>query len=215
MTINFRNCQQRSETHFVMTAKAELSDVELLELMKAGNEEGLSALYRRQSRAVHRFAWQMCGSQAVADDVTQEVFMALIRESNNYDPTKGTLHGFLLGVARNHVLRRLRRERVYVSIEENAAEQKAGGNGPLEDFSRSEMIESVRGAILTLPERYREVVVLCDLEELSYQEAAAVLECAVGTVRSRLHRARALLIGKLRPSTEHESTEVKSARCFA
>jgi RNA polymerase sigma-70 factor, ECF subfamily len=198
-----------------MTAKAELSDVELLELMKAGKEEGLSALYRRQSRAVHRFAFQMCGSQALADDVTQEVFLALIRQGNNYDPAKGTLHAFLLGVARNHVLRRLRRERSYVSIEENAAEQKAGADGPLDEFSRSETVESVRSAILTLPERYREVVVLCDLEELSYQEAAAVLGCAIGTVRSRLHRARALLIGKLRPSTEDEATEVKSARCFA
>jgi RNA polymerase sigma-70 factor (ECF subfamily) len=198
-----------------MTAENEPSDAELLELMKAGNEEGLSALYRRRSRAVHRFALQMCGSQAVADDVTQEVFMALIREGNNYDPDKGTLHAFLLGVARNHVLRRLRRERFYVSIEENAPEHKADGEGPLDDFSRGETIESVRSAILTLPERYREVVVLCDLQELSYQEAAAALGCAVGTVRSRLHRARALLIGKLQPSTEAETAEVKSARCFA
>jgi len=198
-----------------MTAETEPSDAELLELMKAGNEDGLSALYRRRSRAVHRFALQMCGSQAVADDVTQEVFMALIREGNNYDPAKGTLHAFLLGVARNHVLRRLRRERFYVSIEENAAERKANGEGPLDDFSRGETIESVRSAILTLPERYREVVVLCDLQELSYQEAASALGCAVGTVRSRLHRARALLIGKLRPSPEDETAEVKSARCFA
>ena len=198
-----------------MTAENEPSDAELLELMKAGNEEGLSALYRRRSRAVHRFALQMCGSQALADDVTQEVFMALIREENNYDPAKGTLHAFLLGVARNHVLRRLRRERFYVSIEADAAEHKADGEGPLDDFSRGETIESVRSAILTLPERYREVVVLCDLQELSYQEAAAALGCAVGTVRSRLHRARALLIGKLRPSTQDETTEVKSARCFA
>jgi RNA polymerase sigma-70 factor (ECF subfamily) len=198
-----------------MTAETEPSDAELLELMKAGNEEGLSALYRRRSRAVHRFALQMCGSQAVADDVTQEVFMTLIREGNNYDPSKGTLHAFLLGVARNHVLRRLRRERFYVSMEENAAEHKANGQGPLDDFSLGETIESVRSAILTLPERYREVVVLCDLQELSYQEAAVALGCAVGTVRSRLHRARALLIGKLRPSTEGETAEVKSARCFA
>jgi len=198
-----------------MTAETETSDAELLELMKAGNEEGLSALYRRRSRAVHRFALQMCGSQAVADDVTQEVFMALIREGNNYDPAKGTLHAFLLGIARNHVLRRLRRERFYVSIEENAAEHKADGQGPLADFSRGETIKSVRSAILTLPERYREVVVLCDLQELSYQEAAAALGCAVGTVRSRLHRARTLLIAKLRPSTEGEPAEVKSARCFA
>ncbi len=204
-----------SETHFVMTAETERSDAELLEMMNAGNEEGLTALYRRRARDVHRFAFQMCGSQAMADDVTQEVFMALIRERRNYDSQKGSLHAFLLGVARNHVLRRLRRERFYVSIEENADGPPADVSGPLENYAKGETIESVRSAILSLPERYREVVVLCDLQELSYQETAAVLGCAVGTVRSRLHRARALLIEKLRPSREDETSEVKSARCFA
>ena len=197
-----------------MTAETELSDADLLELMNAGNEEGLAALYRRRARDIHGFALHMCGSQAMADDVTQEVFMALIRERRSYDPQKGSLHAFLLGVARNHVLRRLRRERFYVSIEENT-EERTAASGPLENYAKGETIESVRSAILTLPERYREVVVLCDLQELSYQETAEVLGCAVGTVRSRLHRARALLIEKLRPSHEDETAEVKSARCFA
>ena len=197
-----------------MTAETELSDADLLELMNAGNEEGLTALYRRRARDIHGFALHMCGSQAMADDVTQEVFMALIRERRSYDPQKGSLHAFLLGVARNHVLRRLRRERFYVSIEESTEERTAAA-GPLENYATGETIESVRSAILTLPERYREVVVLCDLQELSYQETAEVLGCAVGTVRSRLHRARALLIEKLRPSREDETAEVKSARCFA
>ena len=197
-----------------MTADTELSDAALLELMNAGDERGLSALYRRRARDIHGFALQMCGSQAIADDVTQEVFMALIREPRNYDPQKGSLHAFLLGVARNHVLRRLRRERFYVSIEENPQERTTE-SGPLENYAKGETIESVRNAILTLPERYREVVVLCDLQELSYQETAEVLGCAVGTIRSRLHRARALLIEKLRPSREDETPEVKSARCFA
>ena len=197
-----------------MTAETELSDADLLELMNAGNEEGLTALYRRRARDIHGFALHMCGSQAMADDVTQEVFMALIRERRSYDPQKGSLHAFLLGVARNHVLRRLRRERFYVSIEEST-EERTAASGPLENYAKGETIESVRSAILTLPERYREVVVLCDLQELSYQETAEVLGCAVGTVRSRLHRARALLIEKLRPSREDETAEVKSARCFA
>jgi len=197
-----------------MTAETELSDADLLALMNAGHEEGLTALYRRRVRDVHGFALHMCGSQAMADDVTQEVFMALIRERRNYDPQKGSLHAFLLGVARNHVLRRLRRERFYVPIEENPQERTAE-SGPLENYAKGETIESVRSAILTLPERYREVVVLCDLQELSYQETAEVLGCAVGTVRSRLHRARVLLVEKLRPAREDENSEVKSARCFA
>jgi RNA polymerase sigma-70 factor, ECF subfamily len=123
-------------------------------------------------------------------------------------------------VARNHVLRRLRRERFYVSMEEESTGDSAQNvarttENPLDDLSRTETIESVRRAVLALPERYREVVVLCDLQEMSYLEAAEVLGCAVGTVRSRLHRARALLIEKMRPAEEEKAVEVKSARCFA
>ena len=89
--------------------------------------------------------------------------------------------------------------------------------GPLEDLARTEAIESLRRAVLALPERYREVVVLCDLQELSYAETAEVIGCAVGTVRSRLHRARALLIAKLRPANEEQpsTAEMNSTRCFA
>jgi RNA polymerase sigma-70 factor (ECF subfamily) len=88
---------------------------------------------------------------------------------------------------------------------------------PLGELSRNETIEGVRKAVLSLPTRYREVVVLCELQELSYAEAAGVLGCAIGTVRSRLHRARGLLIGKLRPAIQEDEAadDVKAARCFA
>ena len=89
-------------------------------------------------------------------------------------------------------------------------------SGPLDDLSRTETVESVRRAVLSLPERYREVVVLCDLQEMNYVETAEVLGCAIGTVRSRLHRARGLLIEKLRPAREEQTAATKkSARCFA
>ena len=89
---------------------------------------------------------------------------------------------------------------------------------PLDDLTRAETIESVRRAVLSLPSKYREVVVLCELQDISYGETAEILGCAIGTVRSRLHRARALLLAKLRPAAEAEdagSATVKSARCFA
>ena len=203
-----------------MSAKTDASDRELLQSMLAGDEKALAALYQRRARDVFRFALQMCGSQALADDVTQEVFMVLIREGHTFDAARGSLNAFLLGVTRNHVLRRLRRERFYVSMEEDSQSdtvQKLSRTteNPLDDLSRTETIESVRKAVLALPERYREVVVLCDLQEMSYLEAAEVLGCAVGTVRSRLHRARALLLEKMRPAEEEEADDVKSARCFA
>ncbi len=206
-----------------MKAHTDPSDGELLQSMLAGDEGALAALYRRRQRGVFRFALQMCGSRTVAEDVTQEVFMVLIREGHTFDPLRGSLNAFLLGVARNHVLRRLRRERFYAAMEEDTeGDQKTNQaslttTGPLDDLSRSERIESVRKAVLALPEKYREAVVLCDLEELSYVEAAEILGCAVGTVRSRVHRGRALLIEKLRPAHEEEAAPAatKPARCFA
>jgi RNA polymerase sigma-70 factor (ECF subfamily) len=89
---------------------------------------------------------------------------------------------------------------------------------PLDDLARAETIESVRRAVLSLPPKYREVVVLCELQDVSYGEAAEILGCAIGTVRSRLHRARALLLAKLRPAEQIDdetSASLKSARCFA
>ena len=202
-----------------------LSDCELLQLMRAGDPNALAALYQRRQRGVYRFALQMSGSASIAEDITQEVFLVLIHDSSNFDSTRGSLNNFLLGVARNHVLRRLQRERFYSPLELNGPEGDEQGlpkslvnhNGPLDDLSRTETIETVRKAVLALPERYREVVVLCDLQELSYGEAAEVLQCAVGTVRSRLHRARALLISKLGTASQEEkaSATMTSTRCFA
>ena len=202
-----------------------LSDCELLQLLRAGDPNALATLYQRRQRSVYRFALQMSGSKSIAEDITQEVFLVLIHDNSNFDESRGSLNSFLLGVARNHVLRRLQRERFYAPLE-----TEDGGNGdsvlppalvtkdgPLDILSRSETIEAVRRAVLALPERYREVVVLCELQELSYAETAAVLNCAVGTVRSRLHRGRALLISKLRPANREESaaTALNSTRCFA
>ena len=130
--------------------------------------------------------------------------MLLMRGRKQYDPGRGTLGAFLYGVARNHVLRALEREQPYAaSIADSASE---GADMPVDsadvlgDLTPTERIESVRRAILSLPQPYREVVVLCELHELDYAEVAALLQCPVGTVRSRLHRGRALLVWKLRAS---------------
>ena len=196
------------------------SDSELLQRMRAGDEEALAALYRRRQPGVYRFALQMCGSRELAEDITQEVFMVLVHDSHTFDPARGSLNAFLMGIARHYVLRRLQRERIYVSMDEapdNGTLSPAALVGPLHEMSRIEAIEAVRRAVLALPSRYREVVVLCDLQELSYGETAEVLGCAIGTVRSRLHRGRALLIEKLRPVSEEEaaSAAMKATRCFA
>jgi len=205
-----------------MIPKNDLSDGDLLRLMLAGDEEALALLYRRRQATVYRFALQMCGSKTIAEDVTQEVFLFLMREGHVFDPARGALSSFLLGVARNHVLRRLRVEQLLAPLGDDPDEEvplhASSDDCPLEDLTRAETIESVRKAVLSLPTKYREVVVLCELQDVSYVETAEILGCAIGTVRSRLHRARALLLEKLRPVAEIEETgaaSVKSARCFA
>lgn len=206
-----------------MTQKNELSDNELLRQMLAGDEEALAQLYRRRQASVYRFALQMSGSKSIAEDVTQEVFLFLIRQGQVFDPARGALSAFLLGVARNHVLRRLRVEHLLSPLADENEDESAGFQVatelcPLEDLTRAETIENVRKAVLSLPPKYREVVVLCELQDVSYAETGEILGCAIGTVRSRLHRARALLLTKLRPAesvADADSASVKSARCFA
>ena len=206
-----------------MTQRNDCSDNELLRQMLAGDEEALAQLYQRRQASVYRFALQMSGSKSIAEDVTQEVFLFLMRQGHVFDSARGTVGAFLLGVARNHVLRRLRVEHQLSPLAEDNEDESAGFQVsmelcPLEDLTRAETIESVRKAVVRLPPKYREVVVLCELQDVSYGETAEVLGCAIGTVRSRLHRARALLLTKLRPAESVEdanSASVKSARCFA
>jgi len=183
-----------------MSNFSSLSDRRLLRLMEAGDEEAFVALYRRRQQSVFRFALQMSGSMEIAEDVTQEVFITLLQSPQIYDESRGSLSSFLYGVARNYVLRKLKRENRLLALfegEKEGDESFIADADPLRDLTRDETIKAVQKAILALPQNYREVVVLCDLHELSYAEVAEIVGCAVGTVRSRLHRARGLLIEKL------------------
>ncbi|MGH9662419.1 MAG: RNA polymerase sigma factor [Bryobacteraceae bacterium] len=163
-----------------------------------GDEDAFRALYHRRQAAIYRFALQMCGSAEIAEDVTQEVFLTVIRDARSFHPEKGAVVSWLFGMARNRVLQALDRDRRYLPLDEEDEDTGAAADNPLDDLTRGESLESLRQAVLALPSRYREVVVLCDLEELSYEDAARALDCAVGTVRSRLHRGRELIARKLR-----------------
>jgi RNA polymerase sigma-70 factor, ECF subfamily len=192
------------------------TDSELVRTMIGGDKEAFAELYGRRQRDVYRFALHMTGAPDLAEDVTQEVFMVLIRDGNSYDEARGSVKGFLLGIARNYVLRRLKQERSFVLTGEPDNEV-ASASCQLEALTRNEEIRSLQRAVLSLPSHYREVLVLCELQDMSYAEAAGVLGCAVGTVRSRLHRGRTMLIEKLRPAPDEatRADELKSARCFA
>jgi RNA polymerase sigma-70 factor, ECF subfamily len=199
------------------------SDGELLQRMKTGDDQAFTALYRRHQGPVYRFALLMSGSAVLAEEVTQEVFLVLMRDARRYDPGRGSLTAYLCGVARNYVLRLLERERPYVPLLEDpeagealAVSQLIAQDDPFGDCTRKQMVQLVRQAVLALPARYREAVVLCDFQEMSYAEAALVLDCAIGTVNSRLHRGHALLLEKLRATgrLDPASSDIQRLRCF-
>jgi RNA polymerase sigma-70 factor, ECF subfamily len=142
----------------------------------------------------------MSGDQHIAEEVTQETFMVLIRRPSLFDETRGTLVSWLLGIARNMTRRALGASSDEEPLDES--NELASPSDVLADLTRQQTIDTVRQAVVSLPTAYREVVVLCDLQEMDYGDAARALDCPVGTVRSRLHRARSMLMAKLQ------------ARCF-
>jgi RNA polymerase sigma-70 factor (ECF subfamily) len=173
-----------------MTEFDRIRDRDLMRRFRTGDGEGFAEIYRIHSKAVFRFALYVCADQGKASEITQDVFVWLVHHPDHFDPTRGDLASFLVGVARKLIKSRYREDQRWVGLEDNLAARERGGI----DESDAAL---VRRAVAGLPVRYREVVAVCDLEEKTYEEAAAILDCAVGTVRSRLHRARALLAKKL------------------
>jgi RNA polymerase sigma-70 factor (ECF subfamily) len=173
------------------------SDVELVRRAIAGEREAFAAIFERYSKVVYRFARLMSGSTSIADDVTQEVFVTLMRTLPSYEPGRAGLMTYLYGVARNVTRNRLRRERRFVAIDA-ATEQTPSPDDPCSQAAQAQRLAMLRRRILLLPSRYREAVILCDVHGLAYAEAARVLRVPVGTVRSRLSRGRSLLTMALR-----------------
>ncbi len=190
------------------------SDHELVRAAAAGDREAFAELYTRYHVCIFRFARLMTGSTASAEDVVQDVFLALMRDASRYDVRRASLSTYLYGIARRQTRRRLARERRFVmlgSFESGRSDHTA--SQPLDDVIRAGELERLRLAILGLPPRYREIVVLCDLQDVAYADAAAMLGCAIGTVRSRLHRARHLLAKEVQRLDGEPVPHRRIARC--
>jgi RNA polymerase sigma-70 factor (ECF subfamily) len=174
-------------------------DSEYMARLAAGDASALRPLYERHGRALLRFSAAMCRSLQVAEDLVHDTFLALLREPFAFDPSLGTVYGYLCGVLRHRVSRHYRQEKRWVAldVEDESAEPPAPSPGPADEIARSEVTAAFRRAMLELPLQHREIIALCDLEELPYATVATILDVPVGTVRSRLHRARALLTIRL------------------
>lgn len=195
----------------------EPTDPQLLDRIASGDREALAIIFRRHHGTVYRFSRQMLGSKEAAEDVTQDVFVALTKSAGRFNPTVASLSTYLYGIARNLVLQRYKRSRarVEVNIDGLTGEDEAAfatSSDPTEGIARAQATRQLRRAILGLPVHYREVVVLCELNGLSYEDAAAIAGCPIGTVRSRLSRARLMLIERCKPLLAPDRAEGRGQR---
>jgi RNA polymerase sigma-70 factor (ECF subfamily) len=186
-----------------MSIPEQARDDVLLRRAAKGDEESFTVLYRRHQAGLYRFALRMTGNAWAAEEVVQDVFMTLMREPKKYDSGRGAVGAYLFGIARNRVMKHLERLPREFPLEEAngdgmpASEIAVNTFTPAHWAEQQERNDRVRAAVLDLPADFREAVVLCELEELSYEEAAQRSGCPIGTIRSRLHRGRALLMAKL------------------
>ena len=150
-------------------------DAKLLQLMIAGEERGFVALYRKYQSQVYRFSLQISGIRHVAEEVTQETFLALIRAPHKYRSDRGSVSLYLFGIARNLVWKSARRERLFGAIGDDQELPETSLADLANEIVRKEQATWVRHAVLSLPRKYREVIVLCSLQDLSYEQAAAVI----------------------------------------
>lgn len=183
-----------------MTSQA-VTDEQLLRRMKEGDEAAFATLYERYQGLVYRFALHMRGNAAVAEEVTQETFLKLIREPERFEPARGTLGAYLFGIARNLTLHSFERPHAFVPLTDDTCSDELRGfseDAIITDLSRAEGLRRLQKALLTLPKIYREAIVLCDLQEMSYVAAGELLGCSTGTIASRLHRGRTILQTRMR-----------------
>lgn len=156
-------------------------------------------IFREHKDAVYRFAWRMTADPSAAEDISQEVFVSLLRHPDRFDPARGSLRAFLLGMTRNLALKRWRGERRFGDLGEWAELEERHYVAQPSSLESAEIGEMVADAVRSLPELQREVLILAEYEELTLKEIAGVVQTEVGAVKSRLHRARENLCRILSP----------------
>jgi RNA polymerase sigma-70 factor (ECF subfamily) len=194
----------------------DVADADLMRRAASGDRDAFATLYRRHHAVVYRFARLMTGSRSAAEDIVQEVFLVVMRDAARYDPARAALSTYLYGVARHQTRRRLARDRQFVTFDggADAVTEPIAEEDVIGTLERRQALQQLRRAILSLPRRHREVIIMCDLQDVSYSDAAAALGCAIGTIRSRLHRARHLLAHKMeRAAPSEENHEQLTMRC--
>jgi RNA polymerase sigma-70 factor, ECF subfamily len=181
------------------------SEPDLLGRCRDGDQAAWRELVSEHGRKVFNLAYRFVGRVDEAEDVTQEIFVKVYRSLHSFRPSDGSFPAWLMTVARHHAIDRYRRrrdERLRVADDPSAlATFPSPDEGPLRSLEREERKQLVHGGLRSLPPTLREPLILCDLEGLSHEEAAASLDIPVGTVKSRLNRGRLELAKRLLAAT--------------
>ncbi len=176
-------------------------EANLVEKVAQGDELAFDEIYHRYRNRVYGFIYRMTINQAVAEDITHEVFVVLIENPKRYFTERGSLLTFLCAVARNRVMNHLRlRYNADVGFDDfenfDVLEDETKSN-PLTDLLNQELAARIDDCIAALPPLQREVIILREFQELSYEEIANVTEAELGAVKARLYRARQTLAKQL------------------
>jgi RNA polymerase sigma-70 factor (ECF subfamily) len=163
------------------------------------------AVFHEHKDAVYRFAWRMTSSPEAAEDIAQDVFLSFLRRPDGFDPVRGTLRSFLLGAVRNLALKRWRGESRWSELDDERLLAE-----PF-DITSGDIAEIVGAAVGALPPLQREALILSEYEEMSLEEIGKVVQAEVGTVKSRLHRARENLRRMLAPLKSGNPIKVRTS----
>lgn len=168
--------------------------------LAAGDRQALDLIYRAEAREVYRFALAMCGNAAWAADAVQDAFVQVAEKPQGYDREQGPLRAYLCGIARYRLLARWRESAGVDALDDDFEMPHLHSHPPDADLSRSQDTQALWHAIARLPWVFREAVVLVDIQERTYTEAAQIAGVEINTLRTRLHRARKRLAEALAPA---------------
>jgi RNA polymerase sigma-70 factor (ECF subfamily) len=172
-------------------------------LLSGGSEAALAELYRRHGGLVYRYSLRLLQNEAISEEVTQDVFVTMLEQRFQFEPNRGLLSTWLRGIARRLVWKRLRLQGRLI-VDDELDEFESADGDPSAALTRKQAVEAVDRGIRNLPPHPREVIGLCEFEEMRYEDAAAVIGVPVGTVKSRLHRAKQKLASFLSEPQKQE-----------
>jgi RNA polymerase sigma-70 factor (ECF subfamily) len=188
------------------------TDEVLLNEAGAGDQAAFLELYERYREPIFRFAYRLLGSVEIAEDVTHDCFLSLIRKPENYRPERASLKTYLYAAARNLAMKHFRNQGRETGLDEVAEEPKDSPRlGPLRRLLDEELAALVRDAIFSLPPLQREALILFEYEGLSLNEVAEIAGTDAGAIKARLYRAREGLRRTLRPYL-NSNQELNSGR---